>query len=127
VKITEAGCTLAPRPALFMPLREPDVSFGVQTNLVLGYRAIFALAPEARGRVNGVYLASLFAAGGLGSALGAWAYARGGWGLACCLGLVPPLLALDSPLASQPGKNENGGRGLWRRPPKAGPLRPPSY
>ena len=26
--------------------------------------------------------------------LGAWAYARGGWGLACCVGLTLPTLAL---------------------------------
>jgi predicted MFS family arabinose efflux permease len=70
------------------------IDFGVQANLVLGFRAIFALAPEARGRLNGVYLASLFAAGAVGSAAGAWAYARGGWTLACFVGLAPPLVAL---------------------------------
>jgi predicted MFS family arabinose efflux permease len=70
------------------------IDFGVQANLVLGFRAIFALAPEARGRLNGVYLASLFAAGAVGSAAGAWAYARGGWTLACLVGLAPPLVAL---------------------------------
>jgi predicted MFS family arabinose efflux permease len=70
------------------------IDFGVQANLVLGFRAIFALAPDARGRLNGVYLASLFAAGAVGSAEGAWAYARGGWTLACFVGLAPPLLAL---------------------------------
>ena len=32
------------------------IDFGVQANLVLGFRAIFCLAPEARGRLNGVYL-----------------------------------------------------------------------
>ena len=89
--------TLAPAPGsslALLVLAAVVIDFGVQANLVLGYRAIFALAPEARGRVNGVYLASLFAAGAMGSALGAWAYARDGWGLACCLGLAPPLLAL---------------------------------
>src|SRR5208337_3080633 len=39
------------------------VDFGVQANVVLGMRAIFALAPEARGRLNGVYIATFFAAG----------------------------------------------------------------
>jgi len=69
------------------------VDFGVQANLVFGYRAIFALAPEARGRLNGVYLSTAFVGGAIGSAIGAWAYARGGWGLACCVGLIPPLIA----------------------------------
>jgi predicted MFS family arabinose efflux permease len=69
-------------------------SFGVQGNLVLGFRAIFSLAPEARGRLNGVYLATFFAAGALGSAVGAWAYERGGWALASRIGLALPLVAL---------------------------------
>jgi predicted MFS family arabinose efflux permease len=70
------------------------VDFGVQGNLVLGFRAIFSLAPEARGRLNGVYLATFFAAGALGSAVGAWAYERGGWALASRIGLALPLVAL---------------------------------
>jgi predicted MFS family arabinose efflux permease len=70
------------------------VDFGVQANVVLGMRAIFALAPEARGRLNGVYIATFFAAGALGSAVGAWAFARGGWPLASSIGLALPLIAL---------------------------------
>ncbi len=70
------------------------IDFGVQANLVLGFRAIFSLAPEARGRLNGAYLATFFAAGAAGSAVGAWAYARGGWALACGVGIIPPLVAL---------------------------------
>ena len=70
------------------------IDFGVQANLVLGFRAIFSLAPELRGRLNGVYLSTAFLGGAIGSALGAWAYARGGWGLTCCVGLMAPLIAL---------------------------------
>ena len=70
------------------------VDFGVQANLIFGYRAIFAVAPEARGRLNGVYLSTAFVGGAIGSALGAWAYARGGWPLASSVGLTLPTLAL---------------------------------
>jgi predicted MFS family arabinose efflux permease len=70
------------------------VDFGVQGNFVLGLRSIFSLAPEARGRLNGVYLATFFAAGALGSAVGAWAYAQGGWPLASRIGIALPLVAL---------------------------------
>ncbi len=70
------------------------VDFGVQANVVLGLRAIFALAPEARGRLNGIYIATFFAAGALGSAVGGWAYAEGGWTLASRIGLALPLIAL---------------------------------
>jgi predicted MFS family arabinose efflux permease len=70
------------------------IDFGVQANVVLGLRAIFALAPEARGRLNGIYIATFFLAGALGSAVGAWAYAQGGWTLASRIGLALPLIAL---------------------------------
>jgi predicted MFS family arabinose efflux permease len=70
------------------------IDFGVQANLIFGYRAIFALAPEARGRLNGVYLSTAFVGGAMGSALGALAYAHGGWSLACGVGLTPPGIAL---------------------------------
>jgi predicted MFS family arabinose efflux permease len=70
------------------------VDFGVQANLIFGYRAIFAIAPEARGRLNGVYLSTAFVGGAIGSALGALAYARGGWTLACGVGMMGPTIAL---------------------------------
>ena len=70
------------------------IDFGVQANVVLGMRAIFALAPEARGRLNAVFIATFFMAGALGSAVGAWAFAHGGWSLASRIGLALPLLAL---------------------------------
>lgn len=70
------------------------IDFGVQANLVIGFRAIFGLAPEARGRLNALYLASFFAAGAVGSAVGGWAYARGGWSLAAWIGLALPAAAL---------------------------------
>ena len=70
------------------------IDFGVQANVVLGMRSIFAVAPEARGRLNGVYIAIFFMAGALGSAVGAWAYAHGGWALASRIGLGLPLIAL---------------------------------
>ncbi len=70
------------------------VDFGVQANAVLGLRAIFALGGESRGRLNGLYIASYFIVGALGSALGAWAYAQGGWALASAFGLAFPMIAL---------------------------------
>jgi predicted MFS family arabinose efflux permease len=70
------------------------VDFGVQANLIFGYRAIFAIAAEARGRLNGVYLSTAFVGGAIGSAVGALAYARGGWPLACGVGMTLPAIAL---------------------------------
>ena len=70
------------------------VDFGVQANLALGLRAIFALGAESRSRLNGLFIASYFVVGALGSGLGAWAYARGGWALASAFGLAFPVAAL---------------------------------
>ncbi len=70
------------------------LDFGVSASLVLGQRAIYALGAETRGRLTGVYMATFFVGGALGSAFGAWAYARGGWTLASWGGLALPALAL---------------------------------
>jgi len=70
------------------------LDFGVQTNLVVGQRAIFALAPAIRSRLNGLYMASFFVGGAIGSALASPAYQAGGWRLVSWLGIALPLLAL---------------------------------
>jgi predicted MFS family arabinose efflux permease len=70
------------------------LDFGVTTNLVLGQRAIFVLGAEYRSRLNGLYMATFFAGGAIGSALGGWLYAEGGWWAASMLGLALPVCGL---------------------------------
>ncbi len=70
------------------------LDFGVTTNLVLGQRAIFVLGAEYRSRLNGLYMATFFAGGAIGSALGGWLYAEGGWWAASMFGLALPACAL---------------------------------
>jgi predicted MFS family arabinose efflux permease len=70
------------------------LDFGVSANLTLGQRAIFALGAEFRSRLNGLYMATFFIGGALGSAVGGWAYAQGGWALASWIGFALPVLAL---------------------------------
>jgi predicted MFS family arabinose efflux permease len=70
------------------------LDFGVQGNFVLGARAIYALGPESRSRLNGLYMATFFAAGAAGSALGGLAFAYGGWPLAAWIGFALPVAAL---------------------------------
>lgn len=67
---------------------------GVSANLVLGQRVIFSMPAELRSRINGLYVATIFIGGAIGSALGAWAYERGGWQLTSWVGFVMPALAL---------------------------------
>ncbi|WP_110955044.1 MFS transporter [Anaerosinus massiliensis] len=70
------------------------LDMSVSGNLVLGQRAIYSLGSEIRGRVNGVFMAVFFIGGSIGSALGGWAYAYGGWMFASILGLSMPVAAL---------------------------------
>ena len=70
------------------------IDIGVQGNVVLGFRAIFVLGQEQRSRLNGLYMATFFAAGAAGSAVGAWAFAQGGWTLASAIGLALPVAGL---------------------------------
>lgn len=70
------------------------LDFAVTVNLVVGQRAIYALGTDNRSRLNGIYMATFFAGGALGSALGGWAYAHGGWLLTAFTGAAFPLAAL---------------------------------
>ncbi|WP_445681142.1 MFS transporter [Radicibacter daui] len=70
------------------------IDMGVSGNLVFGQRAIFSLGAELRGRLNGLFLAMFFVGGATGSAVGAWAFAAGGWHLAALIGLGATAAAL---------------------------------
>lgn len=70
------------------------LDMGVSANLVLGQRAIFSLGAEYRSRLNGLFMAIFFAGGAVGSALGGWAYAAGGWEAALWIGIALPAIAL---------------------------------
>ena len=70
------------------------LDFGVSGNLTLGQRTIFALGAEHRSRLNGIYMATFFMGGAAGSAVGAFAYAYGGWWFASCFGFSLPVIAL---------------------------------
>ncbi|WP_342477037.1 MFS transporter [Paenibacillus sp. FSL H7-0350] len=70
------------------------LDMSVSGNLVLGQRAIYSLGNETRGRLNGLFMAIFFIGGAVGSSLGGWAYAYGGWSLTTLIGLALPVLAL---------------------------------
>ncbi len=80
------------------------LDFSVTMNLVVSQRTIFALGEHYRSRLNGIFMATFFVGGAVGSALGGWAYARGGWGLASIMGIVLPLLALCYLASERPAK-----------------------
>ena len=69
------------------------IDFGTTMALVIGQRAIFGLGHDLRARLNGLFMATFFVGGALGSAIGAWAYAQGGWLMASSIGIALPIIA----------------------------------
>jgi len=70
------------------------LDFVVQMNMVLGQRAIYALDPASRGRLNALYMTSIFVGGAIGSALASSVYEQAGWSGVVMLGAGLPALAL---------------------------------
>ncbi|HHP1115929.1 MFS transporter [Bacillus cereus group sp. MYBK163-2] len=70
------------------------LDMGVSANLVLSQRLIFSLSPEIRSRLNGLFMAIFFLGGAVGSFIGGWAYALGGWNLTLWIGIAFPAIAL---------------------------------
>ncbi|MCD9025037.1 MFS transporter [Cohnella silvisoli] len=70
------------------------LDMAVSGNLVIGQRAIYSLGSETRGRLNGLFMSIFFIGGAIGSSVGGWSYALGGWNLTSLIGVVLPLLAL---------------------------------
>ncbi len=70
------------------------LDFCVQMNMTIGQREIFALDPHSRGRLNALYMTSIFVGGALGSSLASALYARGGWPWVVAAGTAFPAIAL---------------------------------
>ncbi|MFK7699801.1 MFS transporter [Pseudomonas caspiana] len=81
------------------------LDFAVQMNMVLGQRAVYALDPASRGRLNALYMTSIFVGGAIGSALASSLYEQNGWHGVVLLGAGLPLIALAVFLVSGRGKH----------------------
>ncbi|WP_373048571.1 MFS transporter [Vulgatibacter sp.] len=62
------------------------LDLGVQASHLNNQTIVFALRPEARSRINTVYMVSYFVGGALGAYLGTLAFQAYGWGATCALG-----------------------------------------
>jgi len=70
------------------------LDLGVQAGHVANQTRIYALVPEARSRLNTVYMVTYFVGGAIGSALGAYGWTRWGWNGVCGAGILQLLAAL---------------------------------
>ncbi|MBI2726961.1 MAG: MFS transporter [Polaromonas sp.] len=69
------------------------VDLAVQGVHISNQNIVYKLAPEARSRINAVYMTSFFVGAAAGSAMGSIAWLRGGWAGVCVLGVVLALAA----------------------------------
>jgi len=72
------------------------LDFAVQMSMVIGQRTIYTLDAGSRGRLNALYMTSIFIGGALGSAIASSIYEQGGWVLIVKVGSAIPLVALIS-------------------------------
>lgn len=92
--LTHLAADASARSLAILVIAAIVLDMAVSGNLVLSQRVIYSLGNEIRGRVNGVFMAVFFIGGAIGSALGGWAYAAGGWLPAALIGLCMPVAAL---------------------------------
>jgi predicted MFS family arabinose efflux permease len=88
-------------PLLVMGAGAVLLDVGVTGDQTLGRRAINMLRPEARGRINGIFVGLFFLGGAAGSALAGVAWAAGGWNAVCAAGAAFGVLAMATVLWSR--------------------------
>jgi predicted MFS family arabinose efflux permease len=69
---------------------------GVQANHISSQAQVFSINPNARSRLNGVYMFFRFLGGATGSSLGALSWNQGGWTGVCTLGIIFSILTFTA-------------------------------
>lgn len=70
------------------------LDFGLQGALISNQHIVYALVPEARNRLNTVFMTGMFIGGSIGSAGAAFAWAHGGWTMVSLYGGALAAIAL---------------------------------
>ncbi len=69
------------------------ISLGLTIVHTSNQNIIFRLRPDAKSRINSIYMTSYFIGGACGSALGVYSWHHGGWNMTCITGLSLVLCA----------------------------------
>jgi predicted MFS family arabinose efflux permease len=89
-----AGWAAAAHALILLAAAAVLLDAATQLNQVLGQRVLFSIAPEARGRINAVYMTVVFLAGALGSMLATVSFEQGGWTATVSVGAALATAAL---------------------------------
>jgi predicted MFS family arabinose efflux permease len=81
------------------------LDFGVQSALVSNQHIVYALRPEARARLNTIFMGAMFLGGAAGSAGATYAWSLGGWTGVTLLGAAATMAAV---LIQLVGSRRNG-------------------
>ncbi|MGY4289815.1 putative MFS family arabinose efflux permease [Bradyrhizobium sp. LM2.7] len=99
-----AGVLESPVPALLvLGFGTILLDVGITTDQTLGRRAVNLLRPEARGRINGLFVALFFIGGGVGAAAASLAWSYGGWTAVCAVAASFGALGLVTDLMTRTG------------------------
>ena len=75
------------------------LDFGVQSALVSNQHLVYALRPEARARLNTIFMGAMFLGGAAGSAGATFAWNVGGWTAVVLLGVALSMIGVLIQLA----------------------------
>ena len=64
------------------------INFGLATVHSSNQNIIFRLRPDAKSRINSIYMTTYFIGGACGSAVGVYAWQHGGWLMTCIAGII---------------------------------------
>jgi predicted MFS family arabinose efflux permease len=81
------------------------LDFGVQSAVVSNQHKIYALRPEARSRINTIFMSGIFIGGAVGSAFGGTVYKLAGWFPTCLFGAAMASIALCLQTLGKPDPN----------------------
>ena len=83
------------------------INLGLATVHSSNQNVIFRLRPDAKSRINSIYMTSYFTGGACGSALGIYAWQHGGWLWSCLVGLCFVAAAISFALLDWQHQRQN--------------------